>query len=281
MRALLHPKDTALGLAATLTAVRELFADSPALPSSLDRFAGRRRRIVLVRGGLEQIKAVAHAHAVSVNDVLLAVIASGLRTLLESRGELAPRFTVRAYVPVSLRPRGEGGAVQGNRVAEMVVPLPVAISDEPALVQTISIETRRRKARAHLTLTGLLRSNVLRRVLMKLLDRQRVNVTTANLPGPPRTLYFAGARVLEVFPVLPLIGKAALGIAAVSYSGAFNLGIVADEDAYPDLDVFVAGAERELSELVRALRPSAREQALTPAGAPLRRDPEPRPERRP
>ena len=232
---------------------------------------------MLVRGSLEGFKAIAHAHAASVNDAFLAVIAGGLRALLEGRGELAPRFTVRAYVPVSLRPRGEGGAVQGNQVAEMAVTLPVAISGEPALVRAISIETRRRKARAHLTLTGLLRWKVLRRALMKLLDRQRVNVTTANIPGPPRALSFAGAPVLEVFPVVPLIGKAALGIAAVSYSGAFNLGIVADEDAYPDLDVFVAGVERELSELARTLRPSIPDRAF----APPRRELEPQPERSP
>jgi hypothetical protein len=106
LRALLHPKATALRLAATLIAVRELFADVPAPPSSLDRFAGRRRRIVLVRSDLERFKAIAHARAASVNDAFLAVIAGGLRALLASRGELAPGFTVRAYVPVSLRPRG-------------------------------------------------------------------------------------------------------------------------------------------------------------------------------
>lgn len=59
--------------------------------------------------------------------------------------------------------------------------------------------------------------------------------------------------VLEVFPVLPLIANEPLGVGAVSYAGSFNIAVVADRDAYPDLGVFVAGAREELD----ALRVSA------------------------
>ena len=78
---------------------------------------------------------------------------------------------------------------------------------------------------------------------------QRVNVTTASIPGPEVPLYLCGARVLEVFPVLPLIANEPLGVGALSYAGALSIGVVADGDAYPDLDVFVAGAREELEML--------------------------------
>jgi diacylglycerol O-acyltransferase / wax synthase len=52
-----------------------------------------------------------------------------------------------------------------------------------------------------------------------------------------------------VFPVLPLIANEPLGVGALSYAGALNIGVVADQDAYPDLDAFVAGARRELDML--------------------------------
>jgi hypothetical protein len=38
-------------------------------------------------------------------------------------------------------------------------------------------------------------------------------------------------------------------VGALSYAGAFNIGVVADRDAYPDLGVFVAGAREELDTL--------------------------------
>src|SRR4029079_15976373 len=79
--------------------------------------------------------------------------------------------------------------------------------------------------------------------------RQRVNVTTASIRGPATPLYLCGARVLGVFPVLPLSAHEPLGVGALSYAGELNIGVVADRDAYPDLDAFVAGACAELAAL--------------------------------
>jgi diacylglycerol O-acyltransferase len=76
--------------------------------------------------------------------------------------------------------------------------------------------------------------------------RQRVNVATASIPGPPMPLYFAGARMVEVFPLIPLIADEPLGIGALSYAGDLLIGIVGDADACPDLDVLAAGVRNEL-----------------------------------
>jgi diacylglycerol O-acyltransferase len=85
------------------------------------------------------------------------------------------------------------------------------------------------------------------------LDRQPVSVTSADVPGPQTPLYLAGARLLEVFPLLPLIAKVPLGVGALSYAGQFNIMAVADQDACPDLDIFAASAQDEL----RTLTPAA------------------------
>jgi hypothetical protein len=74
-------------------------------------------------------------------------------------------------------------------------------------------------------------------------------VTTADLLGPPLPLYLAGARVLEVFPLLPLIGSVSLGVGAISYAGQFNITAVADGEAYPDLEVFMRGVRHDLDRL--------------------------------
>ena len=64
--------------------------------------------------------------------------------------------------------------------------------------------------------------------LRELLDRHPVNVETADVPGPPLPLFLAGARVLEVFPLLNLIGNVSLGVGALSYAGAFGVMVVAE-----------------------------------------------------
>jgi len=81
-------------------------------------------------------------------------------------------------------------------------------------------------------------------------------VTTASLPGSSRPLFFAGARLLDVFPILPLIAKVALGVGAITYAGTLQIGVTADRDAYPDLEVFAAAVRAEL-EALRAVLPTA------------------------
>ena len=85
-------------------------------------------------------------------------------------------------------------------------------------------------------------------------------MTSASIPGPELPLYLAGARVLEVFPVLPLIANEPLGVGALSYAGTFSIGVVADRDAYPDIDIFAAGVRDGLHALAaQAARHTRRE----------------------
>lgn len=229
-------------------AIRELLAEDPATRTSLDRMVGPGRSLAVIRNSLDEVKTVAHAHGATVNDVLLALTAGGLRAVLRRRGEPVDGTTVRAYVPVSLRPRA-GGPQQGNLIAQMAVPLAMRESDAGDELRRIAAETATRKMRARTSLGTLIRGRLLRRLMLFAVMRQRVNVTTASIPGPTVPLYLIGARVLEVFPVLPLIANEPLGVGALSYAGEFNIGVVADRDAYPDLGVFVAGAREELDTL--------------------------------
>ncbi|HEX6857116.1 MAG TPA: wax ester/triacylglycerol synthase family O-acyltransferase [Streptosporangiaceae bacterium] len=229
-------------------AIRELLAEKPATRTSLDRMVGPGRSLAVIRSSLEEVKTVAHAHGATVNDVLLALTAGGLRAVLRGRGEPVTGITVRAYVPVSLRPRADGPQ-QGNLIAQMAVPLAMREPDAGDELRRIAAKTTARKARARTSLGTLIRGRLMRRLVLFAVMRQRVNVTTASIPGPAVPLYLTGARVLEVFPVLPLIANEPLGVGALSYAGGFNIGVAADRDAYPDLGVFVAGAREELETL--------------------------------
>jgi WS/DGAT/MGAT family acyltransferase len=249
---LARPRTTMRQLLAAWPAVRELLAEEPAPETSLDRLVGPDRNLALIRSTLDRVKQVAHIHDATVNDVLLAVTAGGLRALLHSRGEPVEGTTVPIYVPVSLRPRVRGPQ-QGNAIAQMAVPLPLGVSDPGDRLRQIAAATAERKARPRTSLGTLFRGRIARRLLLKAVIRQRVNVTSASIPGPTVRLYVAGARVLEVFPVLPLIANEPLGVGALSYAGTFNVGVVADRDAYPDIDVLATGMREELHELGSAV----------------------------
>jgi diacylglycerol O-acyltransferase / wax synthase len=161
---------------------------------------------------------------------------------------------LRIYVPVSLHHEPQGQA-RGNLIAQMVISLPIGVPDPGLRLQLIAKETAQRKAKSRPSLGIVPHRGIAGRALLKLVDRQRVNVTSADIPGPDVPLYFAGARLLEVFPMVQLIGKVSLAVGAMSYWGQFNIMVVADRDAYPDLDVFTASAENELRTLAAALDP--------------------------
>lgn len=248
---LVRPVTAVRQLLTVWPATRELFAEAPSPETSLDRLVGAERRIALIRSRADLVRKIARAHGATVNDLLLTLLAGGLRALLRGRGEPVEELTVKIYVPVTLRRRLRG-SLDGNQIAQMVVPVPLGASDPGRRLEQIAAETAKRKTRARANLGTLFRGRIATRLLLKVVTRQRVNVTTASIPGPRRPLYLAGAQVIEVVPVLPLIGKVALGVGGVTYAGGFSIGVTADRDAFPDLDLFVSGMRDELDALADA-----------------------------
>jgi WS/DGAT/MGAT family acyltransferase len=149
-------------------AIRELLAEQPATRTSLDRMVGPGRSLAVIRTTLEEVRAVAHKHDATVNDVLLALTAGGLRAVLRRRGEPVEGTTVRTYVPVSLRTAHGRGAgpqrgpqqcpQQGNLIAQMAVPLPMRDIDAEDELRRIAAQTATRKARARTSLGTLIRA---------------------------------------------------------------------------------------------------------------------------
>jgi diacylglycerol O-acyltransferase len=165
-------------------------------------------------------------------------------------------------VPVSLRRGRERRARPdiGNRISQMAVPISLADPDPGRRLRRIAAETARRRRRPRPSLGTWFRGGArTARLILKTITGQRVNTTTAYLRGPDAQLSFAAAPILELFPILPLIGNVTLGVGVVTYAGTFGIGIAADRAAYPDLGPFVAGAEADLAALRSG--PIAAEQA--------------------
>ena len=246
-----HPAAILGRARAAMPALRELLAEKPGPQTSLNRVIGQDRTLALVRSSLARVNEVADTHGATVNDVLLAVIAGGVRGLLESRGEPVEGVILPIYVPVSLR-RGRVGQGGGNLISQMVVPVRLGIADPGQTLRQLANETAKRKAIDRPSLGTMFHSKVIRGAMLKLIIRQRVNVVSADLPGPQTPLYFAGAQLIELFPLVNLLGTESLGVGALSYAGQFNVMAIADADAYPDIDVFAACARDELRRLIES-----------------------------
>jgi diacylglycerol O-acyltransferase len=224
--------------------------------SVLRRPVGGRRRLAVVRAGLAEVKAVAHAQGATVNDLLLAAVTGGLRTLLVARGTPVDGLTLYASVPVALR-AGADTAALGNQVGLMIVPLPVGEADPAQRLQLITRATTQRKRHperlASLRPVGSL---TILRVLNRYSRHQRiVDLFVTNVPGPQHPLYVLGARLVEAFPVVQVAGNVPLSVAVLSYADQLNIGIQSDPDGLPDLDIFADGLRRSLEELGAATSP--------------------------
>jgi WS/DGAT/MGAT family acyltransferase len=228
--------------------------------TSLNQEIGSERRFATVRVPLDDVKAVRGAFGGTVNDVVLAGVASGLARVLEARGELTPDLTLQVFCPVSVRDERDHLTL-GNRISAMFVSIPVGEPDAARRLETIQATTADLKEReqavgaaALLSLTDYATPTLLS-LATRLVHRQPFfNLICTNLAGPPVPMYCMGARVLEAYPMAPLAKNLTVGIAVLSYFGAVHFGVLADREHWPDLDVLEAGIEDGFGELVELAR---------------------------
>jgi diacylglycerol O-acyltransferase len=250
---LAHPGRTVRQVRGAWPAWREVLTERRAPRTSLNRPVGTDRRLAIVRSRLDLTKQIAHAHRATVNDVVLAAVAGGLRELLASRGEDVRRLVQRAMVTISLHEEQPWDA-QGNKPGWMMVPLPLGEPDQVRRLELIAAETaaRKRKARPEAG-SGVFRFVAGQRLWYRLFPRQRsVNLVVTNAPGPPVPFYLAGAPLLELFPMMPTMGNLTLVVAVLSYDGQLNLTAVADRDGCPDIEVFAQGVRDALDDLAQS-----------------------------
>ncbi len=249
------------GAAGSVVAVARTAA-RPAPASPLNAETGGQRRFAMLATDLDDYRRIRKAHAATVNDIVLAVVAGALRGWLLTRGEpVTATSTVRALVPVSVRldpsqattgptpasgDRGDGMESVGGAVVSHLVDLPVGEPNPVVRLHQVSYAMRAHneggRGVAADTLAGL--AGFAPPTLHSLgarvaggLSRRVFNTVVTNVPGPQVPLYAAGARMLATYPVLPLVRGQALSIGVTSYAGCAYWGLNADRDAMPDLDV--------------------------------------------
>ena len=235
---------------------------APATPLNVE--IGPHRRVVFVRNELADFKRVKDVFGGTVNDVVLAVVAGGLRTWLRSRGVRTEGLELRALVPVSIRTDEQRGQM-GNRIAAMRGPLPVYIEDPVARLRVVreameGLKSSKQAVGAEVLsgIQSLAPPTIFAQASRINFSTRLFNLLVTNVPGPQFPLYMLGRELRDLFPVAFLPRDHALAVAIVSYNGGMDFGLLADYDAVPDLDAVGEALQRALAELVEAAQGGGR-----------------------
>ncbi|MCU0976842.1 MAG: wax ester/triacylglycerol synthase family O-acyltransferase [Steroidobacteraceae bacterium] len=236
------------------------------------------RRVATQQFEISRLRAVAKAAGCTLNDVVLALCGGTLRRFLLDEDEL-PRESLTAGVPVSFRPADDEGS--GNAITFAIATLGTDIEDPLQRLAAVVASTK--AAKAHLSslprsaitqYTVLLMAPSIVSMLTPIGGRTRpmFNVTVSNVPGPPKPLYFRGARMEAVYPISLIAHGIGLNITCESYAGALGFAFVGCRDTLPHLQNMARYAAEAFAELEAACAPApARAPAPAVKKAPARR----------
>lgn len=208
---------------------------------------------------LRKVKEIKNTVGGTVNDVVLATVAGGVRRFLQDHRDIdVATLDFRSMAPVSVRSDDQRGT-SGNQVAMWLVSLPVGEPDPLARLDAV------RKSTEHLKDTNqALGASTLVRLsagapatLVSMASRLATNVrpfnmTVTNVPGPQFPLYLLGSPMVASYPLVPLWQTHGIGVALFSYAGTVYWGFNADYDIVPDVAAFAAAISAAFDELYDA-----------------------------
>ena len=216
--------------------------------TSLNGSISAQRRAAFCEVPLEDLRTVRRAFGGTVNDVVLTAVAGALRRLLAERGEGLGEPLV-AMVPISARRESDRGT-QGNKLSAMLVSLATTVADPVVRLRLVAEGTRLAKEQARVLSEELIRgwaqlalpalSSRVARLSgnLRLFDHlpPLFNVVVSNIPGPDVPLWWAGARVVGMYPLGPILEGVGLNVTVVSYSGTLYVGVVGCRELVPEVD---------------------------------------------
>lgn len=226
----------------------------PPAPTSLNGPTGKSRHLSALDVSLESLERVGRELGGSANDVMMTAIAGGLHRLFEQRGEGVER--VRAILPLDPR-RASDSLALGDEVSSLFIELDVGESDPFRRYRRIAAAASETwEGAASVVSFALERTDLTQPLIQSVVARlaftpEAFNLTIANIPSFPFTLYSLGSAMRRIIPVVPLSSGHSLGVISAGYDGRVYVGLIADRDTVPDLDLVRAGIEETLSDLSR------------------------------
>ncbi|HEX4108486.1 MAG TPA: wax ester/triacylglycerol synthase family O-acyltransferase [Solirubrobacteraceae bacterium] len=221
------------------------------------------RRVAIGTASLDDVKAIKNAHGATVNDVVIAVCAAGLRAWLE-RHDALPSEPLVAMIPISTRTGNEQDPWQ-NRVSMLTASLP---TDEPDPAQRL--RTVHRVMQQSKELWGALPAERLTDAVefsppavfaraMRLSARLGLgsrtapgNLVISNIPGPREPLFAAGAALEHYYPLSMILEGQGLNITVQSYLDRLDFGLVCCPELVPDVDELLEAILGEITSLAAA-----------------------------
>jgi hypothetical protein len=172
-------------------------------------------------------------------------------------------------VPLSVRGEGDSSAsagalagTPGNRVSSFLVDLPVGEPNAVVRLHQVAHQMREHTgnglsvgADALVAIGGFAPPTLhaLGARAASSFSKRVFNLVVTNVPGPQVPLYAAGAKMLEMFPVVPLAKGQALAVGMTSYDGGVFYGFNADRDAMGDVEMLAGMIPESLDELLASL----------------------------
>jgi WS/DGAT/MGAT family acyltransferase len=203
---------------------------------------------------LEEVKTLGRAFDCTVNDVLLACASGALRGTLRDGGEDVDGVTIRATVPVNLRPL-EHAKKLGNHFGLVFLELPIGEANPLRRLERVAASMRElKRSRQAMVTLGLLAivgmgPQALQGPALELFSRKASTVAT-NVPGPQQPLYLSGVEVRELMFWVPQSGSIGVGLSILSYNGNVHFGLIGDAKRVRDPDAVVQRFAAEFEKLM-------------------------------
>ena len=254
----------AAGVAATgVTSLSSLRQAVVLAPRTLfNAQVGAQRSYAVASLPLAAVKRIAHHFDASLNDVVLTLCASTLRDYLFRRKAL-PSESLIAAMPISLRASGDASV--NNQVSMVQCALRTDIADPVERLAAIAAATGSLK-RQVASVRGWIPTDfpgfaapIWAPALSWLWGHGGVsermpslaNLVVSNVPGPPMTLYMAGAKIVHYYPVSIVTHGLGLNITVNSYAGWLEFGVIAGKEIAPKVATIAAGLDRALNALTK------------------------------
>ncbi|TCJ96702.1 WS/DGAT/MGAT family O-acyltransferase [Nocardia alba] len=228
-------------------------------PSILNGPITAERRIATQSFDMNRISILAQRCGGTINDVIVAICAGGLRRYLAEIGEL-PKDSLIAGMPMSFRPKDSDDA-EGNATTMALATLATDIDDVRERVSAIVASTVEAKAHmsrmssaAVMAYTAMLMAPFGASLVLGVSSRitPMFNVIISNMPGPSEQLHYNGMALEEWHAVsIPLDGQA-LNITILSYANRLNLCVTACATSLPHVQRVAPYCADALAELERA-----------------------------
>lgn len=243
-------RQTAAGVMRATRALDQLLRTAPA--SVLNGQLSALRRLAWARRPLEDLRTIKRAYGTTINDVILAAVAGGIRTYLLRRDE--EPTALKVMVPVSVRSPDD---ILGNHISFVFPDLPCDDPDPLGRLYQVHASMSRCKRDGEpegsdLVLKAASRTPVtVQQTLSRLFASPRAfNLVISNIPGPPGPMFMLGCPLQAVYPMVPLTDNHAVSVGMLTIDDQACFGVYADREVLPDVNMLARDIDDAVTELL-------------------------------